>query len=127
MTKTVEQRTRAYAVLDFIEAHPDKHDQDYWLMSFSRMPQGGFTTETALKRCGTTACYAGWTVLLAGLPIQYDPWGDTDKRWLVRNRAAVLLGLTDGEEQALFRHARDLADVRKTVSEIFGPRPQVES
>lgn len=58
-------------VLDFLEAHPDKHDQEHWVENDGFMPQDGAlygypdaTIETLSVDCGTTGCIAGWTVLL---------------------------------------------------------------
>lgn len=120
MTKTLEQRVRAYRVLDHIERNPHKHDQASWVNSTRRE-----TAETMMNECGTTACFAGWTGLLAGA--EYNGVGS----WMMTNgqtyRAAALgsalLGLTEAEEDALFYDAQDIADVRKAVFEIFGPRP----
>ena len=48
-------------VLDFLRAHPERHDQTVW---------GRATT------CGTTACVAGWADLAAGdEPRWTDRWG----------------------------------------------------
>ncbi len=46
-------------VLNHLEHHPDRWDQRYWFQ-----PRPG---------CGTTHCFAGWTVILAG----YTLIGDT--------------------------------------------------
>src|ERR1044072_1672642 len=45
----------AYEVLDYIEAHPEKHDQ-----------------ATYFNSCGTTACFAGWASLLSGDEHTFD-------------------------------------------------------
>lgn len=125
MTKTVEQISRAYEMLDFIEAHPDAHDQNWWINHDKRITRAGLDAARALNTCGTTACAAGWTVLLAGgrfvstWRVQLPDGGS----WRVEDAAAFLLGMGDSEAAALFRRARDLAEVRKAVFDIFGPRP----
>lgn len=65
-------------VVDYLRAHPDKHNQGEWV-------------------CGTTGCIAGWAVALANL---------TDISTLgavgIEEEARRLLGLTDREAYALF-------------------------
>lgn len=123
MTKTPEQIRRAHEMLDHIEAHPESHDQNWWVMG----PDGGeHTAAQVLNECGTTACAAGWTVLLAGgvtdggqyVRMPGDPWSR-----FIGLVATELLGLDLDEAHKLFHVADDLADVRKAVFEIFGPRP----
>lgn len=50
----------AQAVLDHVTKHPEKHKQSTWVV--------GGTAEDyydpKINECGTTACLAGWTVLL---------------------------------------------------------------
>jgi hypothetical protein len=129
--KTLEEITRAYQVLDHIEAHPDLHDQDFWLHdSDSDRDRDAdldgpvvVTAQDVMSGCGTTACYAGWTVLLAGKPIIDYSWTTAVRIGRVSDVAADLLGLDGREEQQLFHDAEDLADVRKAVADIFGPRP----
>lgn len=123
MTKTPEQVRRAYETLDHIERHPEKHDQNWWLAT-SAVWKSGFDAARAMNECGTTACTAGWTVLLAGETIHrgsvvYRSSGIAS----VEEAATELLGLTSEERCQLFFGADDLADVRKVVFEIFGPRP----
>lgn len=122
MPKTDEQTRRAYRVLDFIEAHPKKHDQTMWVNVTGRdvLPE-------AVDDCGTTGCVAGWTVLLEGLTIYHYDRVHNSSEWaglgLVPRVAADLLGLDDEEMHDLFYDAADLPEVRKAVTEIFGPRP----
>jgi hypothetical protein len=71
----------------FLRQHPDLHKQQEWY-------------------CGTTACVAGWTVALEqGLTAGCNLGGDAG--WLrgvgsIELRAALLLGLTHDEADALF-------------------------
>ncbi len=119
-TKTREQVERAYRVLDHIERNPEKHSQGFWVDSDRRE-----TAATVMAGCGTTACFAGWTALLAGAVYTgHGSWmelGGSAGR--TSTLAAELLGLTGDEVDALFFDAADLAAVRKAVFEIFGPRP----
>jgi hypothetical protein len=121
MEKTIEQRTRAYRTLDFIEAHPDKHDQAFWIYREAISQPITLDLDLAVTECGTTACFAGWTVLLAGQ--QISARRTAMDRFGIPERAEGLLGLTIEEADELFWQADDLADVRKAVFEIFGPRP----
>lgn len=118
MTKTVEQRRRAFQMLDVIEANPDKHDQSMWCYPYV----GLVNAEFAMGGCGATLCSAGWTVLLEGLTIA-DGHNVVETGATVPYEAARLLGLGAREEIALFAATEDLAGVRKVVNEIFGPRP----
>lgn len=123
--KTAEQVARAYELLDFLETHPEQHDQSMWVNETGETP---FTLTYALNHCGTTACAAGWTVLLNGGTIQwYDNVTDLGSAPVGSRQvpavAKRLLGLTHAEKSALFYDAGDLADVRKQIGVIFGPRP----
>jgi hypothetical protein len=112
----------AYKVLDYIEAHPERHDQNAWV------GEGGPVDATAesVESCGTTACFGGWTVLLSGLAIDIAAGVVLDgERLDVSTAAGKLLGLSEGQKENLFFGADDLDDVRFEVAEIFGPRPAV--
>lgn len=122
--KTQEQKTRAYELLDFLEKNPDSHDQNFWVspgpdVAFSE--DWPITAARALNECGTTACAAGWTVLLAGgqmVPSFAKLGYDTGH---VPRVAGDLLGLDNGERNMLFYEAEDLADVRDAIEAIYGP------
>jgi hypothetical protein len=97
----------AYKVLDHIDAHPESWDQGVWW-------------------CGSSGCYAGWTVALSG----EAPTLDVD----IPQRAAQLLGFEDreemdritddaGEDNWLFYSENTREDLGRLVVEIFGPRP----
>jgi len=123
MPKTDEHTRRAYAVLDHIERNPEQHNQDSWL---SVRPTPGKPFRAEHMGCGTTACYAGWTVLLVGGEFLGNSWAylpSLGESRGVTDAAAHLLGLTLDETDTLFHDARDLPEVRKAVFEIFGPRP----
>ena len=118
MTKTAEQITRAYAVLDHIETNPDKHDQSRFAYPHYEI----LSADMIMTMCVSHACFAGWTVLLDGQKVE-DGFYLAGTAHGVADEAADLLGLHDHEKQALFYDARDLDAVRKAVFEIFGPRP----
>lgn len=122
-TKTPEQVTRAHEMLEHIERYPDSHDQNWWF--YPDEHSGSFNLARVLNTCGTTACAAGWTVLLAGGVFDGQGWVTMSdgSRGLLQNVACNLLGLIDDEFQELFIAAGDRADVRKAVFDIFGPRP----
>jgi hypothetical protein len=126
----------AYRVLDYVTAHPEQHDQATWFR------QTG---------CGTVACFAGWTVALAGHRIDVDPDPNPETGYLyydaidgdrgttireVAERDLGIAGLTrpctlhagccySGESYAdtLFDTGNTREDLGRLVAEIFGPRP----
>lgn len=94
-------------VRDQISGHPDQYDQTTWAYIDGRYCE---TPEWALARaldrdefaCVSTACVAGWTVLLAGeAPRPYD--------W--RGTASQLLGLHPVEGEWLFHEDRTREEV----------------
>ena len=108
-------------VIDHITAHPEQHDQKFWLK----------TTE-----CGTVACVAGWTCLLNGdEPDERVAYGNhtasvipadapnPDARSIaysssVPERAKELLGLTPKEADALFDEDATFNDVLSVCHDI---------
>jgi hypothetical protein len=131
--KTPQQIERAYELLDFLKNHPDSHDQEHWLYRIAPAIGEPMTAARALNECGTTACAAGWTVLLAGgeivlhegvpyaLPTASVPGMLSGTS--VHAVASRLLGLTQREEDMLFWEARNFADVADVIEYIFGPQP----
>lgn len=104
---------RLRQVLEHITANPETHDQNWWAVRTD---------------CGTVACIAGHTVLLAGLPIDFDTedeFGNVGNKLLDRRRiedvAADLLGLDRQQRFHLF-HALDLAECWAAASSITGKR-----
>jgi hypothetical protein len=78
-------------VMTFIKDHPDRHNQAVW------------ATE-----CGTSACFAGWTILLSGGQYErlreYGNYGFTLNGELVspEERAAEMLGISREDAAAMF-------------------------
>ena len=127
---TAPDAERAYATLDHIDADPASWNQARWW-------------------CGTSGCFAGWTVKLAGEEfdlfnrVRTGP-GEFD----VGDRAAQLLGFADvralddaswtalgepdpdsigTEEFELFSAVNTREDLGRIVEAVFGPRPAVTS
>jgi hypothetical protein len=77
-------------VLRHIEANPDEYDQNTWCSLRDK--------EQDRSYCGTTACFAGWTVLLSK---DVSEWA-APRQYAIRIEAQQLLGLTDYEAASLF-------------------------
>lgn len=113
---------------DYIKAHPAEWEQETWL---SRWNDGG--------SCGTRACFAGTTCLLAGLEPYWARSGEVheESEDIVDNRlggrpeirpvedvAAELLGL-DQHQVDLFYASTDLHEVHEMLVKITGEnRPE---
>lgn len=100
-------------VMDHIEAHPDQHDQTMWIAQ-----------PTSIDNCGTTACFAGWSVLLHPKTVWNPAKGTLTLPW-IRNEldsdlpgtAQELLGLTTLEADWLFAADRTREELRARVDE----------
>lgn len=100
-----------------INTNPNMHDQAQW---------------GAINPCGTTMCFAGWAVTLAGWKLKYvkDSYSDVltaacctkDGITLdIKDIAQIELGLTFDESQELFFSMGDATDIGKIVDKIvFG-------
>jgi hypothetical protein len=101
-------------VWEFIKAHRELLDMDYWVRPVDGEPEN--INYAALEshdyaRCGTTGCLAGWTALLDGwTPVSgsdglvKSPCGTHNKT--TEYVAQRILELTDTEKIVLF-YARD--------------------
>jgi hypothetical protein len=107
-------KANAQAVLDYIEQHPEKHDQGNWFGENVTMNDGetgnlsyGYGEEIDPNVCGTTMCIAGTALWLkAGMPnkIVIPDFPDQE--------AAPWLGLESEEEtHALFYNMDENAAV----------------
>lgn len=121
---TAPNAARAYAVLDRIDADPDSHDQGWWFMR---------------SECGTTACFAGLTCIIAGDQPDFDVDGDSSPEdgWTYTGalktvdggessasvRARDLLGIDYLQGKRLFYGSNTREQLGDLVAEIFGPRP----
>lgn len=112
-------------VLDFIQDNPEHHDQRVWGWRKTEHP------------CRTTACFAGWTVLLAGRGVWTNEFTDGQQELLARNDdgtlydvsfvAEKLLGLNKQQAQDMFYFGQTLDDLWDlaelfTNHEVKGPR-----
>lgn len=96
--------------LAYIEAHPEQHDQSVY----------GYKNS-----CETTACFAGWHLLLTN---QAEYQEDTPGNFRLRTSddhhgscfyaALESLDLTYGQANQLFLASQDIVDVRETVDMI---------
>jgi hypothetical protein len=114
----IERLDRA---LDYIERHPEQHDQGVWMRG---------TTADGKVDCGTAACLAGWVVAQAHPDAVFVP----DKLDLsprmrhirmhsavrigdqvepVADQARKLLDINEYQAQALFSAGNDLGDLRR--------------
>lgn len=140
--KRVPDAARAWAVMDFIETNPEKHDQGNWFFTEWMETREEIEKAHADARennwCGTTACFAGWTSLLAG--DRMLSWeerrnatdrffsteirsADTGRVRSVRERARDLLGLTESQADLLFDGGNSRNELKRLITNIFGPRP----
>lgn len=100
----------AYRVLDQIDADPETWDQATW-------------------DCGTTACFAGWALRLAGGHSENDVvYGPPALAGMTVEKAAYeVLGISEtssgGPDDWLFDADNTREDLGRLVAEIFGPRP----
>lgn len=116
--------TLAYEVLDKIDANPELHNQRVWFLPLA-------------DGCGTAACFAGWTCLLAGDAV-VDECACGDDRCLIRYRvrtsdgelmpvdarAQELLGLDVFQAADLFDGVNSREHLGELVHAWFGPRPE---
>lgn len=130
--KTLEQRVRAWLVMDWITEHPGNHDQDGWIGFYrgtERVDLPELVTADDVLSCDTTACFAGWTVLLSGrkIRIQYEFFTSVEGAGKVSACAAELLGLDETEARRLFYGSNDLGVIRDLLIKFYGPRPLVSA
>lgn len=124
MSPTPEQVDRLRRELEFLTANPDRHDQGAW---YRLPPPVAVDAEPGTDwTCGTAGCLAGWTALHA----DHEPWLDANGRVPddtlvvrpgtgpvherlveVRELAADLLGLNDGQADLLFAADNTLRDL----------------
>lgn len=116
----------AYQVLDLINKHRDHFSMDTWV-SAADGAGVGLDELTSEAHCGTTACFAGWTVALAGASIGagscvvFDSAGNAIEG-TVGSHAAKLLDIEEPDRGDLFLCEND--EIEHYVEKIFGPRPE---
>jgi hypothetical protein len=102
------------AVMDYIRNHPEEHNQSSWAERGS---------------CGTTLCFAGTTVALAGYAIMWDALTNDAhlcrapknafRNEYISEVAANELELSDAQARSLFLNALTFDDVERTVKDII--------
>ncbi len=132
---------RAYEVWDVILKHEHALLMDYWAsrrlspqeaadsgVSFadsSHYPERVTLEDlTSGSSCGTAACLAGWTAVLDGWSIRGNRAFKNGAAHLVKEVAAMLLGVDEYDADALFFAGGDTADVYARIQFFFGPDPR---
>lgn len=115
---------RAYRVLDMTQRYAEAFNMGEWA---NRLP-GNHTPVslpdlTAEHPCGTSACFAGWTVALEGYEISPLNGRITSGDRAGENAEDVAADLLGINPLDLFFVSEE--DVPATVRELFGPRPAV--
>lgn len=127
---------RLRTVIAFIRKHPKQHDQSSW---FERAPlhtPGGDNQPEKPWDCGTTACIAGWTLLLDGRYGYTEPGWSTHLARIdlepnehgqpeivdVQDEATDLLGLTEAWRDVLFAGERTRAEIMSIYRIFNGDR-----
>ena len=115
----------AYRGLDAAKAHKTHFNMDDWAQSPNGSPIG--LEDLTGPECGTTACFAGWIVVLAGYRLNGDGVVfDTQGKPVGRNAESLaieLLGIDFDQAGDLFFVDND--EIDDAVAAIFGPRPAV--
>lgn len=114
MTAPTPNAELAYRVLDHIDAHPETWQQSTW-------------------HCGSSFCFGGWAVALAGGVVNDDDEVCSGPSGLIgleiEEAAWVALGIDEeqawigGTSRWLFGPDNTREELAVLVAEIFGPRP----
>lgn len=96
-----------HETMDFILAHPEKHNQGYWSLG---------------TECGTAHCFAGWALILSGMTLSELAPGDNDYRTpngrFVRFEAKRVLRLDKDQATRLFHGFNTVTDLKHIVDDI---------
>ena len=116
----------ARKVMERIREEPLRHDQSEWVNVPAKGRLANPVTVSDMDNCGSVACFAGWTCLLAGDTLRNhtgfvveDNGGDIIPMHAM-NRARQLLGLSCQEADLLFFCDDSYLDEK--VYQIFGER-----
>jgi len=101
----------ADAVMNAIEANPAQHDQAWWA---EKTP------------CGTTMCFAGWTVTVAGAKLVWSKDQESTslcidsegKEHYIEVYAEGLLELSPAESLKLFYSCDNFEELREALEEM---------
>jgi hypothetical protein len=117
-TEQVDYAARRRELADLLVAKGDdgQHDQSWWLENIRLLSKPGHSEPIPLvdlaKSCGTTACAAGWAVLMYGprnATARPNNGGTVfvgDRTWNVSSLAEKLLGLTPEQGAMLWYASR---------------------
>lgn len=124
---TSKNAVLAYTALDSILANPKHHDQGSWVAG--TQSSMSYTLDRLLNTCGTTACFAGWTVLTAGDTLLEerairDAEGTPLGRFIPA-RALELLRIDWDDAGRLFYDAENVDELVEAVQDVFGPDPRI--
>lgn len=130
-----EPREVAAAVAAIIRSHPERWDQGVWVHT-PRATTGEVLAEAeAGGTCETTACVAGWAVIVSADPA--TTWtadqesilgiiAPGEAAVLIRDQACAVLGLSEWEQLWLFDSERTGAEVLGALDDIAaGNRPHI--
>lgn len=117
MTAAKPNAELAYRVLDQIDAHPEQWYQGSWV-----------------RNCGTSFCFAGWALTLAGHSLRDYEGDDGTRRMQLDDTTEVFsstvsvaarreLGLARWDGELLFEADNTREDLDRFVEQFFGPRP----
>lgn len=98
-------------VMQFIEDHPEQHDQDSWGVK---------------NACGTTMCFAGWAVqmynpeMLFWYDQEYSSLADVKPNSMLSfmGQARSVLGLRADQASALFYSASTIEHLKSLVKQL---------
>lgn len=131
----VKDAARAYDVLDLIGKNQHALDMGKWAATKVTGFTNGYTdsrpitlADLTADSCGTVACFAGWTVAMAGCTVTEGMVDDDDDSTVdstVRRKAMELLGLDYDEAHYLF-HQTTSDELPVHVAKVFGPDPRGE-
>ena len=126
MAPNVELLQRVMALVEAADAE-QMWNQNYWVIDDSYL----FSTHRSLDFegqhwCNTSACFAGWTVLLDGWTAET---GEFQRVMLTKGDeliyaheseelAATLLGLDYPQAKVLFNYSNSLQDLRDQVADL---------
>lgn len=127
MTKNADL---AYRALDTALANPLHLEMRSWFEPADDRQQVVTIDDLIRPGCGTTACFAGWAIALAGYGLtQADKVVSLADGAVVGDDiadfAADLLGVDMSEAHTLFFNREAL--LPKAVAKVFGPRPEMKA
>lgn len=116
----------AYAAMDAALLNRRHFDMDSWCDGAAVVDLASLTAPAKRGSCGTTACLAGWAVVLSGYRVNARAAviaADSGEIVAadIQSFAAELLGITYAQSEDLFFVDND--EIEDEVAAMFGPRP----